>query len=238
LTSNTAKQKTIVRLALLISAGVFALVSFQSLGYLLDPFQMPPKPNISNAQAATQPKSKPRNTAVYKHIGNWHLFGMAAKEENKKVTKAIDAPETNLNLSLLGVLFNPNQEESRAIIEEQGKSHKSYKVGDPLPRNATLYSIEAERVILSRNGRHESLKLKKLELPGGQSGSSFHNQRMASPGSRTAKNMRNRFEEHPEELRNANQATRATKPEKAMRKPPAPPSKSKVLQAGGLPQDV
>jgi type II secretion system protein C len=223
---------------LLTSAGVFALVSVQSLGYLLSPHQAPLE-SAAGPQTAMQQKPKPKNTAVYKQISNWHLFGVAAIEENSLTEKkAIDAPETNLNLTLLGVLFNPNQEESRAIIAEQGKSHKSYKVGDPLPRKATLYSIEAERVILSRNGKHESLKLKKLHLPGNLDGNGFSNHRMASPAYQAAENLGRPPERQRKKTDDADPDTTTVKARSALGKLPTPPSKPKILRMGERLQDV
>jgi hypothetical protein len=238
LTSNTTRQKTIFRLVLLTSAGILALVFYQSLGYLLDPHRIPPKADAFGPQAGALLKPKPKNTATYKHIGHWHLFGMAPKEKDLSGTRAIDAPETSLNLTLLGVLFYPSQEESRAIIAEQGKPHKSYKVGDPLPRKATLHSIEAGRVILSRNGRHESLKLKKLELPEGWSDNGFNNQRLESPDHQTTDNLRGNSEEQARKPHSADQGAGSKKPKSAISKSPTPPSESKILQAAGRPQDV
>jgi type II secretion system protein C len=242
LTSNTIKQKTIFRLALLVSAGVFALVLYQSVTHLLKPQATTGKPGASSAQTTTQPKQKPRNPVVYRQISNWHLFGIAQKDDKRSTGKqAIDAPETNLNLSLLGVLFNPNPEESRAIIAEQGKSHKSYKVGDPLPRKAILHSIEAGRVILSRNGRHESLKLKKLKLPGENSDSGFNDQRTLMPGRETAHKSLNPPGEHSDRTHDARQppGTEEKKEEKsALGQLPAPPLKQKTTQTVGRAQDV
>lgn len=237
MTSNTIKQKTIFRLALLISAGVFALVLYQSLTHLLKPQATTSHPGASSVQTTAQPKQKPRNSVVYRQIGDWHLFGIAPKDDERSTEKqAIDAPETNLNLSLLGVLFNPNPEESRAIIAEQGKSHKPYKVGDPLPRKAILHSIEAGRVILSRNGRHESLKLKKLRLSGEKSGSGFNDRRTLTPGRQTAHKSPSPPAENSESTHYARQPpgpNEEKEEESALGQLPATPIKQKPIQTAG-----
>jgi type II secretion system protein C len=239
LTSNTIKQKTIFRLALLVSAGIFALVLYQSLGHLLKPQHTTHKAETSGVQSAAKPKQKQRNPAVYKQIGHWHLFGIAQKEnKNSTAKQAIVAPETNLNLSLLGVLFNPNPEESRAIIAEEGKTHKSYKVGDSLPRKATLHSIEAGRVILSRNGRHESLKLKKLKLSEEQGGSGFNNRPPLTPDHQTAKNSLNPPGGNSEEAHDAKQTSETEEEKSALGQFPVTPLKQKPIQTAGRAQDV
>jgi type II secretion system protein C len=230
LTSQAARQKTIFRLALLTSAGILALVSYQSIDHLLSPVQPSSDPIIPSLQSRAQPKPKPTNTLTYKQISNWHLFGMATRKELAG-NQPINAPETNLNLSLLGILFDPDQKESRAIIAEEGKPHKSYKVGDPLPRNATLHSIEEERVLLSRNGRHESLKLKKLKLPEDKDIGDSNNQR-------AAKNLRTQAEQQPGKTVPAGQTSGKVKPKNALGELSAPKSGSQMSQARGQPQDV
>jgi general secretion pathway protein C len=233
------KQKTISRLALLASAGVFALVLYQSLGHLLNPQHTTRKAETSSDQTTVKPKQKPRNPIAYKQIGHWHLFGIAQKDDKSPTGKqALEAPETNLNLSLLGVLFNPNPEASRAIIAEQGKSHKSYKVGDPLPRKATLHSIEAGRVILSRNGKHESLKLKKLKLLGEQGDSGFNDQRPPTPDHQTAKNSLNAPGGNDEKTHDAEQTSETEEEKSALGQIPTTPLKQKPMQTAGRAQDV
>ncbi len=111
-------------------------------------------------------KHSAKSTAIkvdYRKLVNLHLLGKV--EDNAKQTpkkqEIIKAPETNLNLKLIGVLFNRQDKDGYAIISESGKSHKTFHKGDKLPGNATLYAVESNRVILERNGRHETLSLLK-----------------------------------------------------------------------------
>jgi general secretion pathway protein C len=81
--------------------------------------------------------------------------------------KAIDtktAPETQLNLKLLGV-FAGSKAYSRALIATSDGQEKPYAVGDPIS-GATVESIFPDRVVLLRNGRPELLRLPK-EASGG-----------------------------------------------------------------------
>jgi general secretion pathway protein C len=67
------------------------------------------------------------------------------------------APDTPLNLTLLGVLADDREQYSRALIE--GGDKDSYAVGDDVTRGVALQAIFPDRVILSRNGRLETLRL-------------------------------------------------------------------------------
>lgn len=74
------------------------------------------------------------------------------------------APDTALNLTLLGLLADDREQYSRALIA-QGTEEGSYAVGDDVGRGVTLQAIFPDRVILSRNGRLETLRLER-DKPG------------------------------------------------------------------------
>jgi general secretion pathway protein C len=92
-----------------------------------------------------------------------HLFG-EPPAENVAETAPIDAPETNLNLQLRGILFYNEPTLTRAIIASAGKADEIYAAGDSLPGGATVDAIYPDRVILLRDGRHEALKLPEESL--------------------------------------------------------------------------
>ncbi|MEA5446637.1 type II secretion system protein GspC [Gammaproteobacteria bacterium AB-CW1] len=90
------------------------------------------------------------------------VFGEPDPEED--TTEEIDlaelnAPETQLNLELRGVLATEIPEMARAIIASGRDEDKSYKVGDSLGSGATLRAIYSNRVILERGGELETLRL-------------------------------------------------------------------------------
>ena len=96
-------------------------------------------------------------------IPGWHLFGkqpIRAKAAPAPKPESIEAPATRLKLTLQGTfLGDKTTEEGWAIISTPNKEQKLYRVGDEIPGGATLYAVEAHQVILTRNGRHESLTL-------------------------------------------------------------------------------
>lgn len=95
-------------------------------------------------------------------IVDLHLFGTAS-ETKGPASAALDAPETQLNLVLRGILASDDGVESRAIITAGGgrDAEKIYKVGSKLPGGAVVHAIFSDRVILERGGHLEALRLPK-----------------------------------------------------------------------------
>lgn len=71
----------------------------------------------------------------------------------------IDAPETSLNLKLVGVMYSTDKNEARAIIESPAEGARSFAVRERVADNAEIDSIEPDRVILLHAGRQEALML-------------------------------------------------------------------------------
>ena len=70
-----------------------------------------------------------------------------------------DVPETTLDLTLKGTIWDSERDHAVAIIEYRNEE-KVYSIGDPVVAGATLYLVEPHRVILQRTGgRLEELSL-------------------------------------------------------------------------------
>ncbi len=98
-------------------------------------------------------------------IAGWHLFGEASRVE-QAVQVPVNAPDTHLQLTLSGVLAFDDPKEARAIVADARREEKGYSIGDPLPGGAKLTEIHADRIILERGGRFETLRLPKDESAG------------------------------------------------------------------------
>jgi general secretion pathway protein C len=130
-----------------------------------------PAPDQSRAPA---PAASPTAPAVAANASNpagladrvaaAHLFGRA-----NAPARPVKAPETNLNITLHGIIAATDQDESRAIISAGGGSGqaKSYAIGASIPGGASIHDIYADRVILSRHGRLETLRLPKSKNSNG-----------------------------------------------------------------------
>lgn len=102
----------------------------------------------------------PRGRLSESQVAGWHLFGVyQPKAGENTANQPVSAPETNLQLSLLGLFQSTDPKQSSAIIAEKGQDAELYHIGDRIPGNATLTEIYSDRVILRRQGRLETLRL-------------------------------------------------------------------------------
>lgn len=93
-------------------------------------------------------------------VAGLDLFGRA-EQQTAEAPKAVDAPQTRLNLTLRGVVAAGEGPSARAIISAPGQPEEHYRVGDSVPGGAVLDQVLADRVILRRGGRLEALHLPK-----------------------------------------------------------------------------
>ncbi|GIX22729.1 MAG: type II secretion system protein GspC [Gammaproteobacteria bacterium] len=120
------------------------------------PVVPPPPPAALDAPSAG-PHSQA--LALAQRIAERHLFGEAPAVAD---SGPVDAPETQLNLKLIGVLAL-GEDEGVALIASGNDEEKIYKVGDRLPGNAVLKAVYLDRVLLETARGLETLKLPKDE---------------------------------------------------------------------------
>jgi len=102
-------------------------------------------------------------------IASYHLFGEAGREAIEPVGGGRrGVPKTTLNLVLKGVIAVSPMARALAIINEKGSNNEDdlYGVGDKVPGGAELREIYADRVILLRSGKLETLMLEDAEEDG------------------------------------------------------------------------
>lgn len=92
-------------------------------------------------------------------IVNAHLFGTSAVAATGD---AASAPTTSLRLVLAGTLAGADPASGWAIIGETAQAARVYATGTTLPGGARLREVYADRAILERAGRLESLPLPRL----------------------------------------------------------------------------
>jgi general secretion pathway protein C len=116
-------------------------------------------PITQQTSSVIVPDQASRSTGNLDNVGSTHLFGVAVT--TPQVKGPIEAPDTRLQLVLHGVFASGDPAVSMAIISEVSGKDKSYSKGDALPGGATLHEIYPDRVILSRGGNLETLRLKR-----------------------------------------------------------------------------
>lgn len=103
------------------------------------------------------------SNASLKKVASYHLFGNA-KQQAVVQQKVIDAPETRLRLDLKGVFASTNSQQALAIISSSKSQDKTYRIGEMVTPGVSLHAVYADRVILKRNGRFETLRLPKPKV--------------------------------------------------------------------------
>lgn len=146
--------------------GVWVLYRMATLVWLMVP--APPVPEIpAEATPATPAAETRRERLDIAEVVNWHLFGASAASAPVATPGTpIDAPDTRLNLVLRGVLSSDDPVQARAIIAEPNGIENFFHVGSALPGGAELKEIYADRIILLRAGRHETLRLPREAVEG------------------------------------------------------------------------
>jgi len=128
--------------------------TLSQITWSLIPGEETPVPSRFQTKKATT--QAPKN---YNEITDAHLFG-TFQQDTSSVKQTV-APETRLNLVLKGVLATTPMEYGSAIIS-MGKNGKeeTYAPGDKVS-SATVKEIYADRVILERAGKLETLRMPK-----------------------------------------------------------------------------
>lgn len=125
-----------------------------------DPITAPTTAAVNSARSA--------QSADVQLIAASHLFGEANAEQapvQQVETQPVeDLAETNLSLILKGTIAAADSANSIAIIADNRNDEKIYSIRDTVAPGATLHAVYTDRVVLSRSGALEVLKLPK-EFP-------------------------------------------------------------------------
>jgi general secretion pathway protein C len=116
----------------------------------------------------TSPPSQPSQTTAVTTPSSSHdtlaaglLFGPRPKEALLEVAQGVvDAPDTTLGLTLSGILALGSGPDGHAIISTN-RGQENYHVGQAIDgaNGATLHAVYADRVLLDRGDRLETLRL-------------------------------------------------------------------------------
>lgn len=151
-------SRIVFMVLLVLLAAVLAQLTWKLLP-APDELAPPPVPRGTVGTAAPQERQW--------NIAQWHLFGV--KPQDARLEVPVESlPETTLNLALRGVVASARPgEDSGAIIGAPNGADSFYPVEARLPGGATLKEVYADRVVLERSGRLETLRLPKESLDGG-----------------------------------------------------------------------
>lgn len=143
---SAASLLLVVVVAWLLASLIWALVPLPEAARWQPPPPEPPKPRAVEAKGNDVGKLIAAN-----------LFGEYQATATGRVE---DAPETRLSLTLLGILAGGDKY-SRALIGSSNGEEKPYAIGDEVTSGTKLQAVYADRVILTRSGKYETLRLNK-----------------------------------------------------------------------------
>lgn len=120
---------------------------------------------LDKSSVVDEPKvhiKQPRaDKPVYHDVYKAHLFGEYIPEN----VDAGGVRESDLNLTVVGILFAEDEKSSRVMFELPGQQVKTFGVGDTLPGGAVIKRITQDGILLMRRGVVERLTLPKNEIP-------------------------------------------------------------------------
>lgn len=138
------------------------------LWFPLPPFEEPPMlAGVQGERGSGAPPRGPTPENLMEAVAASHLFGMAQGPRPQTAAKAIDAPETRLNLVLRGVIVGDEKTQGWAFIAEPNGNEDRYEVDAYLSGRVQVSDILRDRVILRRGDRYETLFLEKEGSGGG-----------------------------------------------------------------------
>jgi general secretion pathway protein C len=146
----------IVRLLLV----VILSLSLARLFWLLFPTPAVPAATVA-IPTASGPVDSAGGSVNIAELKTLAIFGRAdAPKQDQPAAIDSKVVDTNLNLTLVGVMESSDETSARAIIAS-GNKQDVYAVNTPLPvgNNVTLSKVMNDRVIINNNGQYESLWL-------------------------------------------------------------------------------
>lgn len=88
-------------------------------------------------------------------VARWHLFG----EATARAGSANAGSASTLSLVLRGTFASADPKDGIAVIDNAGQGERAWRVGDEVLPGVRLAAVHADRVVLARDGKQETLAL-------------------------------------------------------------------------------
>lgn len=144
----------------LIAAWVLAKITWQSI-------PAPTVATISSSTPVAAVNASQPVTVLVQDLTRYALFGQFNPTPTTQAPVAVvaEAPKTQLNVKLTGLVSTPGRPEAGSAIIEQRGAEATYAVGDVIEgTRAKLHQVLDDRVLLELNGRFETLMLDGVEF--------------------------------------------------------------------------
>lgn len=150
-----------LRRVVVLGLSIYLIVLLAQLSWKIIPQPALNSTTVKQTQSTNKPSSaSTENSVNVAAIQRLNLFGKPSAEPAKVAPEPVtDAPETNLNLTLTGVVASSDSDSGAAIIEHRN-SQATYGVGEKIEgTNAFLSQVLHDRVIIKNGPRNETLML-------------------------------------------------------------------------------
>lgn len=141
-------------LAALAVAALVLAVALARLGGVLLAFGGPAIPQAAPMTVEQLVRGAESGAAS---LSSWHLFGNALPAADPRGVAA--APDTGLDLVLRGLFAGDDPKDGRAILVDGNGVERSVRPGDEVASGVTVDGIYPDRIMLSRGGALEALRL-------------------------------------------------------------------------------
>ncbi|MES1925485.1 type II secretion system protein GspC [Salinisphaera sp. T31B1] len=155
-------QRWLARLPEIANIVLVVLIALSAarLFWLVWPAEAPTLvPAVTGADSQSTDQSVDVDT-----IASAHLFGeQTVTDVAAEQREILNAPETRLDLTLTGIVSETGGRRSRALIKTGRNKQDNFGVGGEISDGVKLHAIYADRVILDRSGRFETLTLESVK---------------------------------------------------------------------------
>lgn len=138
--------------AALGSCAVLAAAALWLLVHLL--WQLLPQGASARSGAAAVAVAVPV-PAQARPVASWHLFG----QNPVRAGAGGDGAATTLSLILRGTVADADPKAGFAVVSDVGGAERAFRVGEEVAPGARLAGVYPDRIVISRGGAEETLKL-------------------------------------------------------------------------------
>jgi general secretion pathway protein C len=146
----------LLRIATFVLIAISAVLLGRLTWAVIEPSSVLPAVGVAPATASDSGGAA--SVGGFRQLAALSVLGASASQPT-----VLNVPDTTLSWTLKGVLSDPDPRRSFAILAPQGQREKLYRVGDALPGNVRLDQILPDQVILARDGKLETLRLKRAQ---------------------------------------------------------------------------
>lgn len=135
-----------------------------------------------------------------RQIASNYLFGRVIKESAVAPVKVLDAPESSLNYKLRGIYFSTDKGLASVILQIGNSKTNYYRLGDEIDNKIYIDQINADHILISRQGRLEKLLLEKPKTnlkTASRSASKANFNRSASSSAKILNSYKRRYADNP-----------------------------------------